>query len=298
MSTNPNQICRNTYFNYGSYLRSRGYDKFVCNLLTEIENGLISIGPITPHGTCGADMRGSFIINTCDVSANNDTNDYDLGRLVVNGGWCGTASAVAEENITSSGNFTNGPQHFSIQAEYGINSSGPIFSTNQVSNYAPYYTETLYGESPLVNTNVFIADNTYFYGADAASGSAPGDSLHNVRISGDTHVYNDIQCDGSLNVVGNSNLDNYNYLGLGGTTYSMEVRPYDTQTVDPTLAGGIIYMYDLPIERYRILTVDERGQVFRAPVLLSTLMDAITALEVKTFGAAQTDFETDYSPRF
>ena len=38
--------CRDRYFNYGSYLRSRGYDKEICNLIVAIEQGQIPIGPI------------------------------------------------------------------------------------------------------------------------------------------------------------------------------------------------------------------------------------------------------------
>ena len=42
------KICRETYANYGSYLRSRGTDKAVCDLIDRIEAGNIALGPFIP----------------------------------------------------------------------------------------------------------------------------------------------------------------------------------------------------------------------------------------------------------
>lgn len=42
-------ICRQTYFNQGSYLRARDNEKQICNVITEIENGTI-IPYIVSHG--------------------------------------------------------------------------------------------------------------------------------------------------------------------------------------------------------------------------------------------------------
>ena len=36
MSSNTNFTCRETYYSYGSYLRRRGYDKEICNLVAAI----------------------------------------------------------------------------------------------------------------------------------------------------------------------------------------------------------------------------------------------------------------------
>lgn len=54
--------CRGTYYNYGSYLRSRGYDKEVCNLVSAIETGKISHGAITSHQGEGAIINGTLIV--------------------------------------------------------------------------------------------------------------------------------------------------------------------------------------------------------------------------------------------
>jgi hypothetical protein len=42
-------ICRQTYFNQGSYLRARDNEKQICNVITEIQNGTI-IPYIVSHG--------------------------------------------------------------------------------------------------------------------------------------------------------------------------------------------------------------------------------------------------------
>ena len=38
--------CRNTYGGYGSYLRSRGYDQEICNVVRQIETGTIKAGAV------------------------------------------------------------------------------------------------------------------------------------------------------------------------------------------------------------------------------------------------------------
>ena len=38
--------CRNTYGGYGSYLRSRGYDQEICNVVRQIEKGIIKAGAV------------------------------------------------------------------------------------------------------------------------------------------------------------------------------------------------------------------------------------------------------------
>ena len=57
-------LCRNTYYNYGSYLRSRGYDKEICNLIMELQNGHIPISAIKVDTNTGVlQINGSVQIN-------------------------------------------------------------------------------------------------------------------------------------------------------------------------------------------------------------------------------------------
>lgn len=65
-------LCRNTYYNYGSYLRSRGYDKEICNLVMELQHGHIPISAIKVDTDIGAlEINGSVRINgTLTVAGN------------------------------------------------------------------------------------------------------------------------------------------------------------------------------------------------------------------------------------
>jgi len=76
-----NYTCRDKYYNYGSYLQSRGYDREICNLVADIENGNINVGPIDP-GSCSSGepttINNDVVINPCD-------NDINTGTLLING---------------------------------------------------------------------------------------------------------------------------------------------------------------------------------------------------------------------
>ena len=60
------KVCRETYANYGSYLRSRGYDKAICDLIDMIESGKIPVGPFIPVDKCNAILNGTLEIIECD----------------------------------------------------------------------------------------------------------------------------------------------------------------------------------------------------------------------------------------
>lgn len=79
-----NYTCREKYYNYGSYLRSRGYDHEICNLVAAIEKGSLKIGPLVP-GDCASNthttINNSVRINPCENDISNNT-----GILVITGG--------------------------------------------------------------------------------------------------------------------------------------------------------------------------------------------------------------------
>ena len=113
------KICRETYFNYGSYLRSRGYDKAICDLIDMIESGKISFGPFRPMGECNAVITGNLDIVPCSPnvpSAGTGGINSGMGQLWVQGGYGGTSGAAA---ITDLG----------IQSQNGLNNTGPIIQT-------------------------------------------------------------------------------------------------------------------------------------------------------------------------
>ena len=112
-------ICRETYFNYGSYLRSRGYDKAICDLIDMIESGKIPFGPFRPMGDCNAIITGNLDIVPCPPnipSAGTGGVNSGMGQLWVQGGYGGTSGAAA---ITDLG----------IQSQNGLNNTGPIIQT-------------------------------------------------------------------------------------------------------------------------------------------------------------------------
>ena len=66
-------LCRNTYHNYGSYLRSRGYDKEVCNLIMELQHGHVPISAIKVSSDAEPlQIHGSVQING-DLSVTGST---------------------------------------------------------------------------------------------------------------------------------------------------------------------------------------------------------------------------------
>ena len=101
-------ICKINYSNHGSYLRSRGYDRQICNLINELNNGQLVLGSVVPNGIDGVTLNGT-------VNINNVTNSN--GYLVVNGG------DSTNSNL------------FSIQATNGMNLTGPIVQTSSNLSY-------------------------------------------------------------------------------------------------------------------------------------------------------------------
>lgn len=152
---NNNFTCRDKYYNYGSYLRSRGYDKEICNLVTDIENGSIKIGPITP-GNCASNkpttIEGDVIIKKC-------AGDPNTGILTVNGGVVGTDTGSIIDTT-----------YLGLQVLNGAKISGPIYQTTDCSH-----------------SNYFSAGNHVFQG-----GNWGIDCSANVIINGDLSVTGDV----------------------------------------------------------------------------------------------------------
>ena len=78
-----NYTCRDKYYNYGSYLRSRGFDKEVCNLFAELGKGNTNIGPIDPGSSSG---DPTIINNNVVINPNENDITNSTGTLLINGG--------------------------------------------------------------------------------------------------------------------------------------------------------------------------------------------------------------------
>ena len=150
-------ICREKYFNYGSYLRSRGYDKEICNLVSNIENGKIQVGSFTPNGTSGGTITGNLNIT---------------GTLETQGGSNATGAGVGTSTFVPSATFSNGIRVAGVSELNGMifqdtnnDGSGNIFSVPPNSTHL-FRTGT--GAS---KTQVDISGDLYTSG-DISFGSA------------------------------------------------------------------------------------------------------------------------------
>ena len=182
MSSNTNFTCRETYYSYGSYLRSRGYDKEICNLVAAIEAGQIKIGPITP-GSCSNNksnpttINNSVTINGCPSGSNSTT-----GILKVTGGNIGPANVDTSANITS---FLSGSTNYGIQSNTGIRNLGPIYSSTDC-NHSNYFGAANHifagGTSGDCSTNVIVRGNLLVDGSTVDIGGFIGETLTLVTL--------------------------------------------------------------------------------------------------------------------
>lgn len=142
--------CRDSYCNYGSYLRSRGYDKQICNLVNEIENGNINNGAVNPNSNGnGAVVNGSLIVKSLgQVNPSASNSRMQEGLIYSFGGQLG-----------SSGEFISNDD-LGMQMYKGARINGPIIQTGNNS----YVHANAEGSSVVnhVNTNIFKADTHIF----------------------------------------------------------------------------------------------------------------------------------------
>ena len=127
-------ICKNNYNNYGSYLRSRGYNEQICSLVNDLNNGTVSLGSVVPGGVSGVTLKGT-------VNVNNVSPD-DNGYLVINGG-ANTATTT-----------------FSIQANNGMKLAGPIVQTSSNVTYT--------GDNSYNSGNIFRGKTRIFINIDCS----------------------------------------------------------------------------------------------------------------------------------
>ena len=138
--------CRNTYNNYGSYLRSRGYDKHICNLATMIENGQINlgiidgnVGDLTPARTALVD--GNLVVR--NQSAPMPATVPGVGQI-----------------ISAGGDVTGPASGLGIQARNGIDIDGPVIQAQNSSTITvggkTYYNSNLFTVSAPSGEHFFV----------------------------------------------------------------------------------------------------------------------------------------------
>ena len=237
MSNNSNYTCRETYYSYGSYLRSRGYDKEICNLVNAIEKGQIKIGPITP-GNCPDNpttINNSVTINGCPSGPNSTT-----GILKVTGGNIGSTNIDASSTITS---FLNGSKNFGIQSSTGIRNLGPIYSSTDC-NHTNYFGAGNHifagGSNGDCSANVLIRGNLLVDGSTVEIGGFIGETLTLITYPGNTdlgtlNLFRSPQADGNTMTVYNDTSTNI----LSGTWQSGLTFSIDGNLAQSTPGTGI-----------------------------------------------------------
>ena len=175
--------CRDRYFNYGSYLRSRGYDKEICNLIVAIEQGQFPIGPIYP-GNCSkritTTIKGNVDIVPCEVTDNTSLSNLS-GQLSVTGGFIGAGNIDPSGASTS---FSQQAKGFGIQSNTGISSIGPIYQQTDCnhSNWFGAKNHLFVGGYDTTgaqdcSTNVYIRGSLFVDGSSIELGGFIGETL-------------------------------------------------------------------------------------------------------------------------
>jgi hypothetical protein len=184
-STGTDFTCRDRYFNYGSYLRSRGYDKEICNLITAIEQGQFPIGPIYP-GNCNSNTRKSTVIKgnvdivPCQATDNTSLSNLS-GQLSVTGGFIGAGNL---DPSGASSSFSHQAKGFGIQSNTGISSIGPIYQQTDCnhSNWFGAKNHLFVGGYDTTgaqdcSTNVYIRGSLFVDGSSIELGGFIGETL-------------------------------------------------------------------------------------------------------------------------
>ena len=224
MSSNTNFTCRETYYSYGSYLRSRGYDKEICNLVAAIEAGQIVIGPITPGSCSNNNINPTTINNSVTINGCPSGHNSTTGILKVTGGNIGPANVDTSGTITS---FLTGSTNYGIQSSTGIRNLGPIYSSTDC-NHSNYFGAANHiftgGSSGDCSANVIIRGNLLVDGSTVQLGAFFAETFTLVTLPGNTalgtlNLFRSPQANGNTMTVYNDTSDNI--LGSNGWEKSL-----------------------------------------------------------------------------
>ena len=172
--------CREVYYNYGSYLRSRGNDKALCELIIAIENGLINLGPITP-GSCNTNTA-TTILGKVNINPCSPATQQTSGKLTVNGGWIGPTANNPSGLVNT---FLANAINFGLTTNTGANIIGPIFQNTDCS-HSNYFGagNHIFAGSNDCSANVIIRGNLSFYDNNVLTSSiySNGDASFNGTV--------------------------------------------------------------------------------------------------------------------
>ena len=311
------RICRETYANYGSYLRSRGYDKAICDLIDMIESGKIPVGPFIPVDKCNAILNGTLEIIECDGNIPGPHTggvQSGMGQLWVQGGFNGPLGLARD---------------LSIQAANGINSSGAIIQTapssfsvhipnvGNISDHNYFESKTfLHGGltmSDSINTSPssVLTTITSIVKSDSSGLTVPwpdpttstNDFPNDYTLATTKAIYKYVSslADPKLKYVGNSGnsivdltADTFNIVGTTGNieTTASGSSPNPSLTIDladitpdpsgmygsPVVNGGLTTQY-IKVPK---ITVDQKGRLTAASEDTIDVMSSFTVVDGTT----------------
>tara|TARA_B100001027_G_scaffold187335_1_gene140078 strand:+ start:2716 stop:4065 length:1350 start_codon:yes stop_codon:yes gene_type:complete len=207
-------ICRNTYYNYGSYLRARGNEKQICDVIKGIEDGTIIPNIVSNGGTINGDLTilGNLVI-TGNISIDIDSINFTgtditigsegstitlLGNVQING------TLDVEEDTTLKSNLTiNGSAIINEDlSATDINSNQIECVELQVSN------DIIYTDSS--ESGISIGNGISIPGDDESGLIIYGNcNISNYRNlypetnnGGNLTVENDLTVEGNINITG------------------------------------------------------------------------------------------------
>lgn len=205
--------CREVYYNYGSYLRSRGNDKALCDLITAIENGLINLGPIIP-GKCSSNTA-TTILGKVNINPCSPATQQTSGKLTVNGGWIGPTANNPDGMVST---FLSNAINFGLTTNTGANIIGPIFQNTDCS-HSNYFGagNHIFAGSNDCSTNVIIRGNLIVDGSTVEVGDFIGEALtlNTMPLFDDTtlNIFRSPLADGNIMLVFNDTSNNIQTIG-------------------------------------------------------------------------------------
>jgi hypothetical protein len=303
-----NFTCRDKYFNYGSYLRSRGYDKEFCNLVNDIQSGNIPIGPIIP-GSCPSTtttINNNVTINECPTLANS-------GILNITGGDIGLSTTTTDNLSTLLIKSNN----FSLQSNKGIKNLGPIIQVTDcshinyfgagghvfaggigdcsanvvikgdltVDNFASIY------DLSVVNVLTIGTGTTYIDTSNVNTTNVNAENISStIEISGNHLQINDISCVGNIEITGSG-------VFIGDISSSQFVdlsNAVSSNTQDILDLSGTISNYDISFSTTDLSTtnLNVSGDIsFTKNPIITNTVDTIPR-SLSSFGETMTVIDT------
>jgi hypothetical protein len=216
-------ICRNTYYNYGSYIRARGNEKQICDVIKGIEDGTIIPNIVSNGGTINGDLTilGNLVI-TGNISIDIDSINFTgtditigsegstvtlLGNVKINGTLDVEEETILDNNLTVAENTVlNGTLEIEKETtlKSDLNVTG-LVTLNQNLNVSNQIIATDIEADNITANEIECVELQVSHDIIYTDSSESGISIGNgISIPGDD--------ESGLIIYGNCTISNYQYL--------------------------------------------------------------------------------------